>query len=47
MPEIQPTVLTDEELFSYAYQLMDPKNGLPLAYQQELLKRFEKLLDLK
>jgi hypothetical protein len=42
MPEIQPNVLTDQELINYCYQLLGMNFSLPLEYQQELLKRYEK-----
>jgi hypothetical protein len=44
MQYIQPTCLTDEELFRTCLQILIT-NELPKNYQEELLKRFEKLLD--
>jgi hypothetical protein len=44
MQYIQPTSLTDEELFRTCLQILI-MGELPKNYQEELLKRFEKLLD--
>lgn len=44
MPEIQPTVLTDKELFNYCEHLLAMNFSLPVDYQKELLKRYEKLV---
>lgn len=45
MHYIQPTSLTDEELFRTCLQILI-MGELPKSYQEELLKRFEKLLDV-
>ena len=44
MQYIQPTSLTDEEQFRTCLQILI-MGELPKNYQEELLKRFEKLLD--
>ena len=44
MYAIQPTQLTDEELFRTCLQILIT-DELPKTYQEELLKRFEKALD--
>ena len=44
MYAIQPTQLTDEELFRTCLQILITEE-LPKSYQEELLKRYEKLLD--
>jgi len=44
MYDIQPTSLTDEELFRTCIQILIT-NELPKSYQEELLKRYEKALD--
>ena len=45
MSEIQPTILSDEELFRAARSYFIGHGVLSLRYQEELLNRFEKLLD--
>ena len=44
MQYIPPTYLTDEELFRTCLQIL-VTDELPKNYQEELLKRYEKLLD--
>jgi hypothetical protein len=46
MYKFQPQVLTDEELVKYC-GLWLHEDTLPIAAQQELVKRLEKLLDEK
>jgi hypothetical protein len=45
MSEIQPTVLSDEELLRAARSYFLGHGVLSLKYQEALLDRFEKLLD--
>jgi hypothetical protein len=42
MSNILPRVLTTDELIRYCYQLI-VSGGMPLNYQEELLKRYEAL----
>ena len=44
MHQVQPQVLTDEELVKYSYLWLH-ENSLPRSYQQELIKRLEARLD--
>jgi hypothetical protein len=44
MYQIQPQVLTDEELVKYSYLWLH-ENSLPRSYQQELIKRLEARID--
>lgn len=44
MSSIQPSSLTDDELVRYAQMYHDRKESLPMAWQQELLKRFDALV---
>lgn len=39
MSHIQPTALTYEELLHYAQMYTDRKESMPLAWQDELVKR--------
>ena len=45
MSEIQPRVLSDEELLRTASSYFISHGVLSLRYQEELLVRFEKLLN--
>jgi hypothetical protein len=40
MSTLQPSNLSNDELTHYGTDLMEDGNGLPLAWQQELMKRF-------
>jgi hypothetical protein len=44
MYDIQPQVLTDEELAKYSYLWLH-ENSLPRSYQQELIKRLVAHID--
>lgn len=43
MHSVQPFSLTNAELCHYADLLFNEQNGLPIAWQQELLKRFTQI----
>lgn len=45
MFDFQPSNLTDEEFVKYAQFFHDRKEHLPLAWQEELLKRLIAQLD--
>jgi hypothetical protein len=45
MSNIQPSTLTYSELLHYAQMYIDRKESLPLAWQEELIKRAYKQLD--
>lgn len=44
MSDILPRVLTNDELIRYCYQMLVMGEGMPLNYQEELLKRYETLV---
>jgi len=44
MHQVQPQVLTDEELVKYSYLWLH-ENSLPRSYQQELVKRLVAHID--
>lgn len=45
MFSIQPSRLTNAELSHYAQGFLDRGDALPLSWQVELLRRFNKILD--
>jgi hypothetical protein len=40
MSPLQPSTLSNDELIHYGTDLMEDGNGLPLAWQRELMRRF-------
>ena len=40
MSTLQPSSLSNDELIHYGTDLIEGGNGLPLAWQQELMNRF-------
>jgi hypothetical protein len=45
MSNIQPSTLTYEELLHYAQMYLDRKESIPLAWQEEIVKRAFATLD--
>ena len=45
MSDIQPSTLTYSELLHYAQMRLDRKEGLPLSWQEEIVKKALAALD--